>query len=662
MGLSAIIHYYFILLRSLKCDRIIMNYHKSEGDNMKRIISVIISLAIIIGSFSVCSTAFAADISKTRLGTSNTYYEYDSETKTLTLSGEGDIPNMINNEASQPWFSWRSNGTIERVVIEEGITRVGNYALYQVCASEISIPATLKTVGNYAFAYNSDIKSIELPFGVQSLGASAFENCSLLESISLPDTLLSISKNAFKQCYKLQSIKIPYSVTSIGNYAFYRCSVLQSVEFESMSSPVKIGDYCFMSCPQLLGISIPMNATMSAKYSFGYNESKVKYSGISMKVYSGSDAMAYAKSKTIDYTLLDTVKLELGVYNINEYIEETLNNEYTYSFIPDITQRYNIYSTGDADLRAVLTHNGNELLTGDDIASDNLNFCLSAELEAGEEYIITVSSVKSEGEYCVVVYPDEITSFDIRGELSFNADEGSVAGDSVRYFDITNGMLEKFVLTVNFGGGFSDMLLYESKYFNNRLISIADKQKEAPFTCGENSSYIAIGEVESAFDVYVNHSYGEEIIDMTLDDDGYTLYTCVLCGDNYKDNFVPTTAVTVSGKAVIMEKPDGSHGHNTPYPYVSFEANGRTYYTDEEGNWSLRTFGSLDLLFKNEYGRDVPVHIDVNGEDVDFGAVAFEGYDFNGDGRVNAKDYAIFLRKKKEKLGKDYWQYAPSFF
>lgn len=631
---------------------------------MKRILSVLISLFVVAASFSVCFSAFAlksTDVSKTRLGESETYYEYSAETKTLTISGSGDIPNMTNNEASQPWFNWRSDGSIERVVIEEGITRVGNYVFYQVCAPDISVPSSLKAVGNYAFAYNSGITAMELPFGVQSLGASTFENCINLESIVLPDSLLIISKNAFKQCYKLQSAKIPYSVQSIGSYGFYRCSALESVEFESMSSSVRIGDYCFMSCPRLTELSVPLNAQISAKYSFGYNDSKVKYDNISMKIYSGSDAMAYAAAKSIPYTLLDTIPLEIGVLNTNNYIEETVNYEYKYTFTPPVTQKYNIYSTGDADLRAVISENGSEIQSADDISKNNLNFCLSCELEAGKEYLITVTSVKSEGEYSVIVYPDEIISLDIKGSLSFSAEEGSVSDGGQRYFDITDDMLRDFVLTVNFAGGFIDRILYENKYFNNRIISIADKQSDTPFTCGKNSSYIAIGEVEGVFDVDISHSYGEEFIDMTLDDDGYTLYTCILCSYSYKDNFVPTTAVTVSGRAVIAEKPDASHGHNIPYPYASFNANDRTYHIDENGNWSLRTFGSLDLIFENEYGKNVSVHIDVDGRDVDFGTIAFEGYDFNGDSIVNAKDYAIFLKQKQQTLGKDYWQFAVNF-
>ena len=625
---------------------------------MKKIAAFILSVAVFVASFSVCLNVYGAktnDVSKTRIEESNTYYEFDASTKTLTLSGSGDIPNMINNASSQPWFDWRSDGSIENIVVEEGITRIGNYVLYQVCAPNISLPSTLGSIGNYSLAYNNLIEHYELPFGVKSIGASAFENCVAMKSVFIPDSVATIGKNAFKQCYKLENVFIPHSVSSVGNNAFYRCSELSSVNFESLSSPVKIGSYAFQTCPKLKEISIPLNATMGT-YSYGYDDNKKLYNDVLMKLYSGSDAMAYAKSRSIPYSLLNTIPLSLGAKNKNEYIEETMFYEYNYSFTPDITQKYNFYSEGEVDLRAVLSDENGEIAQGDDISADNLNFFISAELEAGREYLLTVNSVKSIGEYSVVVYPDEIVSFEIKGELSFNADEGENG-----YFEISDEMLEGFVLTVNFGGGFQDIIYYENMLFDNRSIALADRQKEQPFTCGDNNSYIAIGEVESAFNVNIQHSYSSKIVEMTLDDDGYTLYTCILCGDNYKADFIPTTAVTVCGKAVLAEHPNGSHEHNIPYKYAKFYANDRYYYIDEYGNWSLRTFDSLDLTFENEYGRDVEVHIDVNGENVDIGEIAFEGYDFNSDGRVNAKDFAIFLKQKQQTFGESYWDYAYNF-
>ena len=167
---------------------------------MKRITAIILSVLTVLLSFSFCQTAFAlktTDVARTQIGTSDTYYEFNAETKTLTISGSGAIPNMLNDDTSQPWSSWRSDGSIDNVVIEEGITAVGNYVLYQVSAESVQLPSTLKKIGNYAFAYNSKVKSYDVPFGVEMIGVSAFENCISMTEVTLPDTVSTISKNAF---------------------------------------------------------------------------------------------------------------------------------------------------------------------------------------------------------------------------------------------------------------------------------------------------------------------------------------------------------------------------------------------------------------------------------------------------------------------------------
>lgn len=645
-----------------------MCYNNNESlykgsDKMKKVLALLMTFVIFAASFSFNVSAFAvqtSNILKTRLGTSDTYYSYDADKKVLTLSGKGAIPNLRNNSSSQPWFNWRSDGSIETVVIEEGITSVGDYSLYQVCASEISLPSTLRSIGNYSFAYNTQITKIEIPFGVQTIGASAFENCSSLESVAFPDTLVVMGKNSFKQCYALKSLEVPYSVQLIGTYAFYRCTSLSNISFESMSSPVAIGAYAFMSCPNLLNLSVPLNATLDM-YSFGYNENHQKYDGIRMQVYSGSDGLTYAKTKSISYTILDSIPLYCGVENCNQYIEETMGYVYTYTFVPGSSISYNFYSKGSADVNAVLYDSRGKVAgENDDIDLHNFNFCITAQLNAGEEYTLVVNSVKSTGEYSVTVYPDTIESFDVAGSLSFHAADGTETENS-RYFDITEDMLSDFVLYIKFEGGYEDKIYFKSGHFDNKIIAFADNQSVRPFTCGENFAQILIGNLSSNYMVNIIHSYEQRIVEPTVDDDGYTLFTCVLCQNSYKDNFIQTTAVTVSGRAVLMEQRNGSHDHNIPYNHATFYANNRTYSIDENGYWSVNTFDDLDLTFKNEFGRDVTVHIDVGTEDVDCGTIAFIGYDFNGDGRVNAKDFAIFLKQKQSLLGEDYWDYAVNF-
>ena len=63
----------------------------------------------------------------------NLTWVYDYSTKTLTISGEGDMPNYSYSKAGglAPWVNSASisNG-LETVVISDGVTGIGKYAFY----------------------------------------------------------------------------------------------------------------------------------------------------------------------------------------------------------------------------------------------------------------------------------------------------------------------------------------------------------------------------------------------------------------------------------------------------------------------------------------------------------------------------------------------------
>lgn len=62
------------------------------------------------------------------------------------------------------------------------------------------------TIGDRAYAKNTEMTSAMIPEGVVSLGSSAFANCVNLESVSLPSTVQEIGFNCFFNTPKLTSI------------------------------------------------------------------------------------------------------------------------------------------------------------------------------------------------------------------------------------------------------------------------------------------------------------------------------------------------------------------------------------------------------------------------------------------------------------------------
>lgn len=638
---------------------------------IKKYVSIFLCAVLFIAAFintGLVTFAEIPGISKTQLAGSNTYYEYNSETKTLILSGNGATPNLSDTSTSIPWYYWRTTD-IDKVIIEEGITALGNNLLYQVRAKEITLPSTLKRIGNSALSYTLGVTKWEIPFGVTTIGASAFAGCSTITDISLPKTVTSIGSKAFYNCTALKEITIPYSVKTISSEAFKSCANIENVEFQSLTATITLSGNVFTGCEKLNYLAVPMNARCSTKF-YGYNTSGKLYDNIKLGVFDGSNAQIYAETnkhsstqKPIAYELLDLIPAQCGVEYKNTYADEENTKEYTFAFTADADRVYNFYSRGVCDVRASLYDSSGTLIGENDDISDSkaeerdLNFCISAPLKNKETYYLKVSSYKSAGEFSVWIYPDGIDSFDVKGELSFSANDKDENG----HFSIADDMLTDFILTVKYNTGFVDKMYYKAGYFDAKMLRYKDTQDNNPFTCGNNTAQLAIGDVTGIFNIRIEHSYAQTVIEPTVDDDGYTLYECVLCKDSYKDNFVETTAVNVRGKAVLMQTKKGGHNDNIPYPYVTFEANSRTYTTDENGNWSFNTFGSCDVTFKNPYGADVTIHIEVDGEDVDYGAVAFMGYDFNKDNSVNGIDYAMFRHIKRFELGERYFDWAEDF-
>lgn len=171
----------------------------------------------------------------------NLTWMYNSSASTLTISGTGAMTNF-GNAGAVPWYSFRSD--IKAIMIEGGVTTIGNYAFYG--------------------CDNALFTSISIPAGVTSIGNSAFYSCTSLASVTLPSTLVSISSNAFHS-NALTSISIPNSVTSIGSYAFKECSSLESV---SLSNITVLNEEVFSGCSALESIALPASLTTINRYAF----------------------------------------------------------------------------------------------------------------------------------------------------------------------------------------------------------------------------------------------------------------------------------------------------------------------------------------------------------------------------------------------------------
>ena len=186
------------------------------------------------------------------------------EDGTLNISGTGAMKDYDND----PSPACR-NSNVKKVVIEDGVTSIGNKA-FDSCSSltSITIPNSVTNIGAAAFDSCGSLTSITIPGSVTSIGTVAFYNCSGLTSVTIPDSVTNIGAAAFDSCGSLTSIVIPNSVTSIESYAFSACSSLTSITIPD--SVTSIGNNAFDSCSSLTSITIPDGVASIESYAF-YN-------------------------------------------------------------------------------------------------------------------------------------------------------------------------------------------------------------------------------------------------------------------------------------------------------------------------------------------------------------------------------------------------------
>ena len=149
--------------------------------------------------------------------------------------------------------------------------------------------------------------SYTLPDSVTSIGTAAFCDCSNLNSIILSDKIISIGDMAFQYCTNLSSITLPDGVTNIGLQAFFGCSSLSSVTIPN--SVTSIGNFAFYGCSSLSSVTIPNSVTSICRSVF-YGCSNLNSIILSDKIINiGDMAFQYC-------TNLSSITLPDGVTNI----------------------------------------------------------------------------------------------------------------------------------------------------------------------------------------------------------------------------------------------------------------------------------------------------------------------------------------------------------
>lgn len=190
----------------------------------------------------------------------------------LEVTGIGQIYDyhnyVIDSTEHSPWYE--NKDIINKVVISEGITRIGEFAFEGLSnVKEYNLPDSLRCIGFAGIRANTSLEIIELPAGLEEIEEYAFCESGLLEIVIpkkithiaermlygseriekvvvLSEKIDSVDESAFAYCNKLKEVDFAGVVEYVGLTAFQYCTSLKS--FGNMTEMKKIGPRAFYHC------------------------------------------------------------------------------------------------------------------------------------------------------------------------------------------------------------------------------------------------------------------------------------------------------------------------------------------------------------------------------------------------------------------------------
>ena len=352
------------------------------------------------------------------------------------------------------------------LVIPNSVTSIGEYA-FDGCTglTSIEIPNSVTSIGDYAFDGCSGLTSITIPNSVASIGYAAFRDCTSLKELSIEDgeEVLDLEYNneltyncpletlylgrdlhysgssPFLQS-TLKSVIFGNSVTSIGNKAFYNCAGLTSIVIGN--SVTSIGNEAFVKCFGLTSIVIGNSVTSIGDKAF-YD-------------CSGLTSIVIGNSVTSigDYAFNGCTGLKT-VYNFSNLTLAKRSRDYGYVayYANEVINAPNCYMLGDC----IFTKpNGVNTLV--EYLGNDIELTLPADCN-GEDYVIGVKAFYGNTTLTSIVIPNNVTGIsddafngceNLKTVINFSnltfskgsSDYGYVAYYADKVYNAPNGSIE----------------------------------------------------------------------------------------------------------------------------------------------------------------------------------------------------------------------------
>jgi hypothetical protein len=315
-----------------------------------------------------------------------------------------NIPPLIDKINQAVFYGCKA---LKTITIPSNIINIMEYAFYNSGLENITLPSSVKYLGNYAFGYclslnsvtiqNNDMvfgknifsgatlanfilgdftysfadnkvtikaytgtdEIINIPYSIfdttiYKIGNSAFKDNTNLKEINFSSPIEAIFDNAFKNCINLSKINLPKSITSIGNSAFYGCSGL-SGELKLPKELSSIGNYAFYACNNITSLILENRISTIGDYAFAncsilnliyfYGNAPTFGSNVFSNISSGKLFLRYLARSGWDNVSAQISPLSLILYSLvkSSRITSTSGNKKSFVFKTQDLSTINVF-------------------------------------------------------------------------------------------------------------------------------------------------------------------------------------------------------------------------------------------------------------------------------------------------------------------------------
>ena len=464
-----------------------------------------------------------------------------------------------------------SGVNLNKVTLSEGVVTIGQEAFWRTSVSEVLIPSSVTSIGDSAFSSNDNLSKVEFAPNskLSSISFMSFAKCPNLASIEIPSSLKTISSFAFEKS-GLTSIKLNEGLEDIGNNAFDGTKItkldlpttLKNISFYDSTQIKEVsfanGTTTFpslISSISLETVSLPSTITKIDARQFADSSklTTIKYGGTMAQWDSLEKGWDWDENTSLKQIICSDGTIKLGIINVDG-IEYDFNKEE----LEDLTS---LLSSNNNTSHFALGE-GDKLLFRKDVSQISLSTNPS----------LWKKITTPEGNYVYKNDVTSLTSYKSKNVISINIDNTIEQIDLNDYFELKRIDNLDYNTTAKFASKKTDnglVLMYKTN------LGWKEVQLEGyPISCNAYENlYTSITNEKT----YTTTSYNASVLNINLDGKTYninpsnlteaTILNVQVSGISPKDN--TTQFMFINKRLAFRENTSNSPTSITSWKYLT---------------------------------------------------------------------------------------------